>query len=77
MRREPLRRFSSPSDAFVPSLYHFHDGFDASLVDRFTSSFLLTEDFITSEEEQSLLTEAETHLKRIIYEKDHWDEVGG
>ena len=35
----------------------------------------LIKDFITTEEEESLFNEVEPHLKRQVYEKDHWDEV--
>ena len=38
-------------------------------------SMTLIKDFITTEEEESLFKEVEPHLKRQVYEKDHWDEV--
>ena len=31
---------------------------------------------MTAEEEAALMSEVEPHLKRLVYEKDHWDEVG-
>ena len=40
-----------------------------------TSSFRLIKDFVTTTEEESLFKEVEPHLKRQVYEKDHWDEV--
>ena len=39
------------------------------------SSFRLYPDFISLEEEENLMKEVEPHLKRQVYEKDHWDEV--
>ena len=42
---------------------------------KFSSSFLVHEDFVTVEEEAALMAEVEPHLKRLVYEKDHWDEV--
>lgn len=32
-------------------------------------------DFITEAEEQQLLQEVEPHMKRLRYEKSHWDDV--
>ncbi|CAB3405612.1 unnamed protein product [Caenorhabditis bovis] len=32
-------------------------------------------DFITPEEEESLLREVEPHMKRLRYEKSHWDDA--
>jgi len=31
--------------------------------------------FITEKEEANLLAEIEPHMKRLPYEKDHWDDV--
>ena len=39
------------------------------------NSFKCHENFISENEEKSLLKEVEPHLKRLIYEKDHWDEA--
>lgn len=36
---------------------------------------IVYEDFITKEEEQSLLNEIEPYMKRLKYEYDHWDNV--
>ena len=35
----------------------------------------MLQDFITLEEEESFVKEMDPHLKRHIYEKDHWDEA--
>ena len=37
--------------------------------------FKLIQNFITEDEEESLIREAEKHLKRTRYEYDHWDNV--
>jgi alkylated DNA repair protein alkB family protein 7 len=39
------------------------------------NDFLVVEDFISETEEASLLGEIEPYLKRLRYEKDHWDDV--
>ncbi len=38
-------------------------------------SMSVVEDFITPEEEKSLINEVEPHLSRLRYEFDHWDDV--
>ena len=42
---------------------------------KFAKSFQIFDDFITESEESSFISEMEPHLKRHIYEKDHWDDV--
>ena len=38
-------------------------------------SFKIIPDFINEEEEMALFKEVEPHLKRLVYEKNHWDEA--
>ena len=70
---------STPTPTSTPSstshLYHFHPSFPSCLEERFTSSFLVMEEVVTEEEEQSFMEEMESHLKRHVYEKDHWDDA--
>ena len=35
----------------------------------------VVEDFVSEEEEKLLIDEVEPYLKRLRYEKDHWDDV--
>jgi len=42
---------------------------------KFAKSFQIFDDFITESEESSFISEMEPHLKRHIYEKDHWDDA--
>ena len=42
---------------------------------EFISSFIIYNEFITTLEEEQFMCEVEPHLKRHIYEKDHWDDV--
>ena len=65
---------SSASEA-TTSKFRFSSGFDTALAAKFSSSFLVHEDFVTAEEEAALMSEVEPHLGRLVYEKDHWDEV--
>jgi len=40
-----------------------------------TESLQVYEDFISEDEERSLMNEVEPYLKRLKYEQDHWDDV--
>ena len=70
---------STPTPTFTHTstshLYHFHSSFPSCLEEQFTSSFLVMEEVVTEEEEQSFMEEMEGHLKRHVYEKDHWDDA--
>jgi hypothetical protein len=55
-------------------LFFSPDWQDAT-VNKVYSSFTLLKDFVSPAEEESILKEVEPHLKRQVYEKDHWDEV--
>ena len=51
------------------------DSADSSILDMLKDSFLLYEDFISPEEEDSILQEIEPYLNRLKYEFNHWDDV--
>lgn len=42
---------------------------------KFLNDFKIIENFITPEEESSLIQEIEPYLKRMRYERDHWDDA--
>lgn len=44
-------------------------------VKHFVASFKLADNFVAPDEEESLVDEVEPHLRRQVYQKDHWDEV--
>ena len=54
---------------------YFHPGFNPENMDKFADSFLIFENVISEKEEETFMKEMEPHLKRHIYEKDHWDDV--
>ena len=60
--------------AVSPNL-HFHDGFEPENINKFSASFLLFENIVSENEEENFMNEMEPHLKRHVYEKDHWDDV--
>jgi len=58
-----------------PHLYSFHSEFPEEDQLSFLQSFLVLEDVVTEDEEVAFMKEMEPHLKRHIYEKDHWDDA--
>lgn len=54
--------------------YHV-DAESADVADTLARDISVIDDFISDEEEQALLKEVEPHLKRLRYQKDHWDNV--
>ena len=48
---------------------------NSEILQNLQNSFMIIPDFINEEEEMSLLKEVEPHLKRLVYEKSHWDEA--
>ena len=51
------------------------DSADDKILDMLKEDFLVYEDFITPEEESSILEEIEPYLNRLKYEFNHWDDV--
>nr|ACO10554.1 Alkylated DNA repair protein alkB homolog 7 precursor [Caligus rogercresseyi] len=48
---------------------------EPGLQSAFSSSFTLIPDFISPDEEKQLFREVEPVLKRLVFEKDHWDDA--
>ena len=48
---------------------------DAVAEKHVTENMHVYEDFISEDEEKSLINEVEPYLKRLRYETDHWDDV--
>lgn len=71
----PKRVLSRSYCSFNQSNLFFHPGFDPGNVDKFAKSFLLFENIVTENEEEIFMKEMEPHLKRHLYEKDHWDDA--
>ena len=64
---------------YITKLYNSSFAFSKNWSDEhrkeFIDSFLIYNEFITKSEEEQFMSEVEPHLKRHIYEKDHWDDV--
>ena len=67
---------SNYTTSTTPShLYSFHPNFPEEHQLSFLRSFLVLEEVVTEDEEATFMKEMEPHLKRHIYEKDHWDDA--
>ena len=56
------------------SLY-FPEQFSKDIKERLAKCLMIINDFITKEEEASLVQEIEPYMKKLRYEYDHWDDV--
>lgn len=56
------------------SLY-FPEQFGIDIKERLAKCLMIINDFITKEEETSLVQEIEPYIKKLRYEFDHWDNV--
>ncbi|XP_021694845.1 alpha-ketoglutarate-dependent dioxygenase alkB homolog 7, mitochondrial [Aedes aegypti] len=59
----------------LPSYLTLHGQWSQDDRQQFLAGMTVLPDFITEEEEQSLLQEIEPYLKRMRYEFDHWDDA--
>ncbi|EYB97584.1 hypothetical protein Y032_0139g2109 [Ancylostoma ceylanicum] len=59
------------------ALVHFHNPtlWPNELKTAVATGCRVTPSFITEEEENELLREVEPHMKRLRYEKSHWDDA--
>lgn len=60
------------SDRKIPA---WIDASDPNTLSDLTDSFIVYNDFISEEEETSLMNELEPYMRRLRYERDHWDDV--
>lgn len=69
----PARKPSN--DKTYPGLFHFYGEWPADVRREFVRDMELIENFISPEEEMSLVNEAERSMKRLRYQYDHWDNA--
>lgn len=55
--------------------FHNYDKWSTLQLNEFQNGCIIKNDFITKTEENTLLIEVEPHMKRLRYEKSHWDDV--
>lgn len=63
------------NDQSTPNYLAVHKTFDVSLKSSLTKDMIVISDFLSADEEYSILKEIEPYLKRLRYEFDHWDDV--
>ena len=63
------------NDRLVSSYEPVQEIWNESVLQNLQTSFQVIPNFITENEEKLMTKEVEPHLKRLIYEKDHWDEA--
>ena len=61
-------------DVATPS-EHVIEASDEQTRSAVAESMIVHEDFLTSEEESSLLSEILPYMEKLRYEYDHWDDV--
>ncbi len=62
----------------VPRLENSIDCIEASdpvVFETLKKSMIVKEDFLSQDEEKSLLDEIEPYMKKLRYEYDHWDDA--
>lgn len=71
LNRMQQSHFSTPSN----TSHIFNEHCDSKLKDAILSNMLVYDDFLSVEDEQSLLAEINQFIRRQRYEYDHWDDA--
>jgi len=66
------RNYSSEK---LTNALHLIDSNDSEVLKLMESSMIIKEDFLSVDEEKSLLEEVEPYMKKLRYEFDHWDDA--
>ncbi|CAG5122076.1 unnamed protein product [Candidula unifasciata] len=69
-----INKCSKPEDTAIHNVDYL-DANDKVIYDILAKDMLVQKDFLTEEEEQSLLNEAERYLSRLRYQNGHWDNA--
>lgn len=56
-------------------VHEYIDSPDTAVMEMLKDDFIVYDDFITEEEENSIFQEIEPYLNRLKYEHNHWDDV--
>lgn len=59
----------------IKNCTHLLDSHDPEMMKVMQSFMIVKQDFISEQEENSLLAEVDPYMKRLRYEFDHWDNV--
>lgn len=66
---------SNTIDNNLPNYLYFHPLCTPDTLKEIVSSFRVVNDYLSEDEEDTLMKEVEPHLKRLHYENDHWDDA--
>lgn len=69
------KRLCSRSPALPAEYQPSKDQWDPETLTKLEESLRILPNFINETEEHNLMQEVEPHLKRLVYERDHWDEA--
>ena len=78
-----IRNFSKPFKISTRISFYFSakkstkfiDASNPQILKSFENSLMIKEDFLSEEEEKSLLEEVDPYMKKLRYEYNHWDSV--
>lgn len=59
----------------IPSVMEFEGTWPKDVKRKLLDDMTVIENFISAEDETALLAEIEPYLKRMRYERDHWDDA--
>lgn len=68
--------FSKIAQLTSQLFFHNVEKWPETLYKDIIKSCTIEPNFLKLNEEQNLLKEIEPHMKRLRYEKNHWDDVG-
>jgi len=79
---QPNDTFSSPTETTGRNVLQpnakriqFSGSFSAEEKEQFLTDMTVFDDFLSVEEEESIIREIEPYMSRMRYEFDHWDDV--
>lgn len=73
--KHDIFRFASNMIPSVEESPKWLDASDRNAFSDLIDSFIVYNDFITEDEERSLMNELNPYMRRLRYERDHWDDV--
>lgn len=69
------KNISNVASTKIENAVHLIEANDPNTFELLKKTMIVTENFLTESEEQSLLNEIEPYMKRLRYEYDHWDDA--
>ena len=70
-----FKNISNATSSKIENAVHLIEANDPKTFELLKKTMIVSENFLTESEEQSLLNEIEPYMKRLRYEYDHWDDA--